>query len=406
MTDTQAAANARAAEAARGGPAADSPAAGRAGMSDQEPPTAARGSGSGASPGAASGGPPGSGPGNRPSLAKPEDRPSDGSRSGSRPAGPGVPGPSSGPSASAPPRSDFGRPVGTTPAGAGPPGTGPIAPPVAGPVFFPPPPAGAASGGSPMPTSGSPSPTSGPPRPVSGSAAGRAVVGRAVVGEATGSAPAFTRAPGMPAPPDALVPSQGGDSLGTQALPTGVGAAGRPTGASARGAASVGARPPGAEHDRETTGPITGAARVTEAVRAARATVAGAASSRTGAGGTRRARLHIKRIDPWSMMKFSFAVSLVLFFVAVVATSVLYLALDAMGVFDEVNKALAELVGNAGGTAGGGFKITAKGVVGGSALLGAVNVVLFTALATLGAFIYNVCADLVGGIELTLAEKD
>jgi hypothetical protein len=106
------------------------------------------------------------------------------------------------------------------------------------------------------------------------------------------------------------------------------------------------------------------------------------------------------------MMKFSFAVSLVLFFVAVVATSVLYLALDAMGVFDEVNKALSELVGNTGGTAGTGFKITAKGVVGGSALLGAVNVVLFTALATLGAFIYNVCADLVGGIELTLAERD
>jgi hypothetical protein len=211
----------------------------------------------------------------------------------------------------------------------------------------------------------------------------------------------------MAPPPDVLVPSQGGDSLGTQALPTGVGAAGRPgAGSSARGAASVGTRPPGAEHDRETTGPITGAARVTEAVRAARATVAGAATSRTGGGGTRRARLHIKRVDPWSTMKFSFAVSLVLFFVAVVATSVLYLALDAMGVFDEVNKALAELVGNAGGTAGDGFKITAKGVVGGSALLGAVNVVLFTALATLGAFIYNVCADLVGGIELTLAEKD
>jgi len=43
------------------------------------------------------------------------------------------------------------------------------------------------------------------------------------------------------------------------------------------------------------------------------------------------------------------------------------------------------------------------GVIGTSMLIGAVNVVLFTALATLGAFIYNVCADLVGGIELTLA---
>ena len=45
-------------------------------------------------------------------------------------------------------------------------------------------------------------------------------------------------------------------------------------------------------------------------------------------------------------------------------------------------------------------------MIGASVLLGAVNMVLFTALATLGAFVYNVCADLVGGVELTLSEKD
>ena len=108
-------------------------------------------------------------------------------------------------------------------------------------------------------------------------------------------------------------------------------------------------------------------------------------------------------------MKFAFAVSIVLFIVVVVATSVLYLALDAMGVWSEVNKSLESLVNSAGGTdgaTGGGFRITAWGVIGTSMLIGAVNVVLFTALATLGAFIYNVCADLVGGVELTLAERD
>ena len=106
-------------------------------------------------------------------------------------------------------------------------------------------------------------------------------------------------------------------------------------------------------------------------------------------------------------MKFSFAVSVVLFIVVVVTTSVLYLALDAMGVWGEVNRSLSDLVNASGGAAStGGFRITAWGVIGTSMLVGAVNVVLFTALATLGAFIYNVCADLVGGVELTLAERD
>jgi hypothetical protein len=142
--------------------------------------------------------------------------------------------------------------------------------------------------------------------------------------------------------------------------------------------------------------PNTGAARVAEAVRTARATVSGAASR-----GPRRARLFVKRIDPWSVMKFSFAVSFVMFFVLVVATSVLYLALDQMNVFTSINKALATLL-----TSKNGVKVTATAVIGAAGAVGLVMVVLFTALSTLAAFIYNVCADLVGGIEVTLSEKE
>lgn len=156
-----------------------------------------------------------------------------------------------------------------------------------------------------------------------------------------------------------------------------------------------------------TTPPAAGvasSARVADAVRAARAAV-----SQAAARGPRRARLRLKRVDPWSVMKFSFAVSIVLFIVMVVATTVLYIALDAMGVFDTVNDMLAMLMGTSSDTGGvdtDGIRITAKGVIGAAALLGVVNMVLFTALATLGAFIYNVCADLVGGVEVTLAERD
>ncbi len=242
---------------------------------------------------------------------------------------------------------------------------------------------------------------------------------------ATGAAsvPKFTRAPGMAPPPEKLMPSQSAidknDAASTARTPAapaaGPGAA--VARASVRGAAAVGrgaaavGRGSGLATQPITTGerpgtpgagpPPGGASRVTEAIRSARATVTAAASR-----GPRRARLYLKRVDPWSVMKFSFAVSFVLFIVGVVATAVLYMALDTMGVVGSVNKALSEMVGATGGDTKSSLKITARGVIVGSALLGLVNVVLFTALATLSAFIYNVCSDLVGGIELTLAEKE
>jgi Transmembrane domain of unknown function (DUF3566) len=192
----------------------------------------------------------------------------------------------------------------------------------------------------------------------------------------TASGTTFTRPAGMPVP---------GEEKRDGAKP------GAPVGRTAMGAAAL----------RSVVNSATaGAVRVTEAVRAARTGVATGASR-----GPRRARLSIRRIDPWSVMKFSFAVSFVLLVVIIVATAVLYLALDAMGVFDSLNKTLGELF-TSNGSASGGFKITAGGVIGVSAILGAINVVLFTALMTLGAFVYNVCADLVGGVEVTLAERE
>ncbi|MEU0553576.1 DUF3566 domain-containing protein [Dactylosporangium maewongense] len=253
--------------------------------------------------------------------------------------------------------------------------------------------------------------------PAAGGDAG-AVNGTSTPGETTiGGTPKFQRAPGMAPPPDSLtVPIQSpsaavGKAGVTTPPPVTLGAGGpaAPTSGAATGTASVAVarasvRPTNAGATQALNTPaaaVSGSARVTEAVRAARKTV----SSAVGRG-PRRARLHLKRIDPWSVMKFAFAVSFVLFVVVIVATSVLYLALDAMDVFNSVNKALADIVSSTGGQANNTFRITAKGVIGGAALLGVVNVVLFTALATLGSFIYNVCADLVGGIELTLAEKD
>lgn len=199
-----------------------------------------------------------------------------------------------------------------------------------------------------------------------------------------GTGSTFARPAGMPAPPEEEPPSIAAPPLRPTDKP------GTATGRAAAGSATL----------RTVVNTATaGAVRVTEAVRSARAS-----GGTTASRGPRRARLSVKRVDPWSVMKFAFAVSFVLLVVIVVATSVLYLALDAMGVFTSVNKTLADLFSNNGG--GSSFRISASGVIGTSAILGAINVVLFTALATLSAFIYNVCADLVGGVEITLAERD
>ena len=116
--------------------------------------------------------------------------------------------------------------------------------------------------------------------------------------------------------------------------------------------------------------------------------------------GGRRARLTLKRIDPWSTLKFSFVYSLAGLVVLLVAVVALYSVVDAMGVIDSIRSFLRDVGGDSM------MQWLSFGRVLSIALvLGAVNVVLFTAFATLTAFVYNVCTDLVGGVEVTLAER-
>ena len=66
-------------------------------------------------------------------------------------------------------------------------------------------------------------------------------------------------------------------------------------------------------------------------------TLAGATQARPAARvRARRARLVLSRVDPWSVMKLAFLLSIALAIVAVVAVFVLWSVLDAMGVFDSV----------------------------------------------------------------------
>ena len=110
-------------------------------------------------------------------------------------------------------------------------------------------------------------------------------------------------------------------------------------------------------------------------------------------------------MDIWSAFKISFVLSIAMFFIWMVAVGVLYGVLSALGVFETLNELFGQL-GTASGTEVGGDVVTPGLVFGGAAVIGAINIVLMTALCTVGTFIYNLCSDLVGGLELTLSERD
>ena len=120
------------------------------------------------------------------------------------------------------------------------------------------------------------------------------------------------------------------------------------------------------------------------------------------AGEPLRATIQVRKIDPWSTLKVSLVLSVWLFFVWMVAVGLLYLVLDGMGVWDRLNNAFTDIVSD--GSSDG--LVTAGQVFGYSAVVGLISAVLLTALATIGSFIYNQCSDLVGGVEVTLADPD
>ena len=121
----------------------------------------------------------------------------------------------------------------------------------------------------------------------------------------------------------------------------------------------------------------------------------------------RQAMLTLSRVEPWSVMKFSFVASIVAFIILFVAVAVLYMVLSALGVFDSLQHQVNSITSsqNAAGTNISHW-FSASLILGWTALLGALNIVLITALSTIGSVVYNLIAKTVGGIEVTLRETD
>jgi hypothetical protein len=121
----------------------------------------------------------------------------------------------------------------------------------------------------------------------------------------------------------------------------------------------------------------------------------------------RRAHLAVIRLEPWSVMKFSFMISLVGWVVLFVMVAALWWVLSKIGVFHSIEGSVSNLTSgkdSAGVQASNWF--SASRVLGYTMLVGAINVILITALATVGSVMYNLVTHVAGGIEVTLKETD
>jgi hypothetical protein len=200
-------------------------------------------------------------------------------------------------------------------------------------------------------------------------------------------------------------PARGGSTPpSTKATP----AAAAPAAGAATATATQEAVRPAAATPRTST--ATGSARAGDTDRPAKAASSSAASSSrpasgalAGGSGPRRVRLAVSRVDPWSVMKLSFLISVAIGIMIVVATAVVWLTLDGLHVFASLNDLVTEILADS--SINLMQYVEFDRVISVATLVAVVDVFLITALATIGAFLYNITAALVGGVHVTMTDE-
>ena len=110
-------------------------------------------------------------------------------------------------------------------------------------------------------------------------------------------------------------------------------------------------------------------------------------------------------IDPWSALKLSLLLSVAAVIALVVGVAVLWMVLDGIGVFNELNKVLGSIGLSSETEKFDIYKYVGfSKVISISIVIGVVNAALLTALATVTTLLYNLSAGLVGGVRVTLSD--
>jgi nitrogen fixation-related uncharacterized protein len=128
---------------------------------------------------------------------------------------------------------------------------------------------------------------------------------------------------------------------------------------------------------------------------------AGATTTRSG---PRKVRLTLSRVDAWSAAKMGFLISVAIGIAFVVMIAVLWMILDGMGVFSDLDRTIRTVLGESGSSFDLMRYVGFSRVLSLATVIGVIDVFLLTALSTLGAFLYNICSALVGGVQVTLTD--
>ena len=115
-----------------------------------------------------------------------------------------------------------------------------------------------------------------------------------------------------------------------------------------------------------------------------------------------RVRRIIRKIDPWTVLKVTLVLNFVVALTVVLGFSIMWVLLVNAGVpqgLEDIARRLALLDQDA--SLVGNIEPLFTGLV----FLAAVYMLTQTAIATVGAFFYNLVSDLVGGIEIVVLEE-
>jgi len=121
----------------------------------------------------------------------------------------------------------------------------------------------------------------------------------------------------------------------------------------------------------------------------------------------RRTRVVIRSVGPWSVLRFSLFFYFCVWLIVFLALVIIYMLMSAVGAIDSLETLLGYLFSTGQQSTRGPTPIEInEGVVGLMTFFaGCVLTLVWSLVNVLVAFLYNLISDVVGGVEVTLAEK-